>query len=196
MGVGCSKMKFLGSKVLLTERLILRPVTLSDTPTMYINWQSDERVTKYLSWKPYPSLEYSYEVSKNWISRYSNYDFFLWLIVEKETNIPIGTIGIGHYASDWSSAEVGYCLGYKWWGKGYATEALKIVSSFLLNKVKIPELTCCCDRENLASARVMEKAGYKFRSVKKDFKVREDYICDILVFYMKRESFIDKIKNK
>ena len=189
-------MKYVGSQRIETERLILRKVELDDAPIMFRNWQSDERVTKYLSWKPYPSVDYSYKVAENWISQYHNLDFFLWLIVEKETNTPIGTIGVGRHEDDWSSAEVGYCIGYDWWNNGYMTEALIAVIEYLLYKACIPEITCCCDRENKPSAHVMQKAGMSFKCTKRDYFVREDYICDILVFFIKRKSLFEKILNE
>lgn len=188
-------MRYVGSQRIETERLILRKVELSDAPIMFKNWQSDERVTKYLSWKPYPNVDYSYRIAENWISMYNNLDFFLWLIVEKETNTPIGTIGVGRHEDDWSSAEVGYCIGYDWWNNGYTTEALKSVINYLLYKVGIPEVTCWCDRENRASAVVMQKSGMEFKCTKRDYFVREDYVCDMLVFSIKRKSLFEKIVN-
>ena len=70
-------MRYVGSQRIETERLILRKVELSDAPIMFKNWQSDERVTKYLSWKPYPNVDYSYRIAENWISMYNNLDFIV-----------------------------------------------------------------------------------------------------------------------
>ena len=186
-------MRYCGSQKIETERLVLRQVELSDVPQMYENWQSDERVTKYLSWVAYPNIEYSYQIVEKWISMYHNLDFFLWLIVDKERNIPIGTIGVGDYGENWEFAEVGYCIGYNWWGKGYTTEALKAVLNYLMYKIGIPEIICCCERENKASARVMQKAGMQFKCTKRDCKIREDYVCDILVLNIERKKLFEKI---
>ena len=59
----------------------------------------------------------------------------------------------------------------------------------------IPEVTCWCDRENRASAVVMQKSGMEFKCTKRDYFVREDYVCDMLVFSIKRKSLFEKIVN-
>ena len=55
-------MKHLGTKVLETKRLILRPFTISDAPAMYKNWASDDEVTKFLTWPSHASVQVSEEV--------------------------------------------------------------------------------------------------------------------------------------
>ena len=43
-------MKHIGTKVIETRRLILRPFTMEDAQPMFDNWASDPEVTKYLTW--------------------------------------------------------------------------------------------------------------------------------------------------
>ena len=42
-------MKHLGTKVLETDRLVLRPFVREDAQAMYENWACDPEVTKFLS---------------------------------------------------------------------------------------------------------------------------------------------------
>ena len=58
--------------------------------------------------------------------------------------------------------ETGYALGRKWWNKGYATEALCAVRDFWFGTAKGQWLTCCHAFENVASAAVMQKAGFTY----------------------------------
>ena len=58
--------------------------------------------------------------------------------------------------------EPGYCIGQKWWGKGFTTEALQAVVDFWFNQVGGTFLTCCHAVQNPASGRVMEKAGFVY----------------------------------
>lgn len=58
--------------------------------------------------------------------------------------------------------EPGYCIGQKWWGKGFTTEALQAVVDFWFNQVGGAFLTCCHAVHNPASGRVMEKAGFMY----------------------------------
>ncbi len=40
-----------------TERLVLRVPTIADAPAMFANYASDPVVTRYLTWRPHPSVE-------------------------------------------------------------------------------------------------------------------------------------------
>jgi RimJ/RimL family protein N-acetyltransferase len=53
----------------------------------------------------------------------------------------------------------GYVLAHRWWGQGLMTEALGEVVRWALDREDIWRIGDVCEVENLASARVMEKAG-------------------------------------
>ena len=55
--------------------------------------------------------------------------------------------------------EVGYALARPYWGKGYMTEIMRTVIDWALTQPDIFRVQAFCDVENIASARVMEKAG-------------------------------------
>ncbi len=44
-----------GTQIIHTARLTLRRFTIDDAEAMYSNWASDERVTRYLTWRPHES---------------------------------------------------------------------------------------------------------------------------------------------
>jgi [ribosomal protein S5]-alanine N-acetyltransferase len=58
------------------------------------------------------------------------------------------------------SAEVGYWLGEAYWGRGIATEALMLVTSYLFERLNLLRLFAVPFAENVASVRVLEKAEY------------------------------------
>ena len=144
-------------KELQTQRLILSPWKLTFARKMYENWATDSLVTKYLSWEPHKNVQETEQIISNWVIE-PNYH---WCIVDKETNEPIGAIGVvRNFLKDFR-CEVGYCLSRKFWNKGIMTEALKKVIEFLFeegyNKVVLRHSV-----ENPASGRVMQKAGMTF----------------------------------
>ena len=51
-----------------TDKIILRKFTINDAEKMYENWASDSRVTKFLSWEPHTSAEFSEKIIKQWIN--------------------------------------------------------------------------------------------------------------------------------
>jgi RimJ/RimL family protein N-acetyltransferase len=54
---------------------------------------------------------------------------------------------------------LGYVLGRAHWGKGLTVEAVRFVVNKVLELEGVYRAYACCDVENIASARVMEKAG-------------------------------------
>lgn len=152
----------LGTKRLETERLILRKIKLSDYKKAYKNWCSEKEVPKHLPWEVHESEEVTKKLYDAWVKEYEQPYKFRWIVIEKESDEPIGTIDVVNFKDCDSRAEIGYCYGTKWWGKGYATEALKAVLNYLMNEVKIEMITCGYSVTNPASGKVMEKAGMKY----------------------------------
>ena len=63
------------------------------------------------------------------------------------------------------SAEIGYWLGEPFWGRGIATEALALVTSHAFEDWRLLRLFALPLAENLASRRVLEKAGYTLEGI-------------------------------
>ena len=55
--------------------------------------------------------------------------------------------------------EIGYNLGKKYWGKGYATEAMKRVIEFATKELNLSQIVGRYAKENPASGNVMAKLG-------------------------------------
>ena len=55
-------MKHLGTQMLESRRLVLRPFRPSDAQAMYDNWASDPEVTKFLSWPTYKSVDTAHTI--------------------------------------------------------------------------------------------------------------------------------------
>jgi [ribosomal protein S5]-alanine N-acetyltransferase len=73
----------------------------------------------------------------------------------------IGNVNISAFDRDFRYADIAYILDRKYWGKGFATEAVGRVVDFLLKDMKIHKVRAICFVENVASRRVLEKCGFK-----------------------------------
>jgi ribosomal-protein-alanine N-acetyltransferase len=58
------------------------------------------------------------------------------------------------------SAEVGYWLGEAYWGRGIVSEAVVLVTGYAFTTLNLLRLFALPFADNIASARVLEKAGY------------------------------------
>ena len=148
-----------GTKTLETAHLILRRYRMEDYTAMYRNWASDPVVTRFLTWKPHSSEEVTREIVSGWVNRYEDPASYHWGITLKDSGSDevIGDISVVHTDMRIPSAEIGYCLSRKLWGKGIMTEALEAVKLFLFDEGFL-RVCACHDVNNPASGRVMDKA--------------------------------------
>ncbi len=58
----------------------------------------------------------------------------IWVVEIKNTHEIIGSISVMTALEKHSTCELGYCYGSKYWGNGYATEALRAVIEYLLKE--------------------------------------------------------------
>ena len=127
-------MKYLGSKTLETKRLILRKIEIDDYEKAFYNWTSSDIVSKYVLWEKHNDIDVTYNLFQNWIKEYDDNKTFRWIVVLKENNDLIGTIDVSKKYLKYDTCEIGYCYSDKYWNKGYASEALKIVIKYLFER--------------------------------------------------------------
>ena len=155
-------MKDLGTVTLETERLILRKVTRDDAFVAFDNWTNDLKTARYVVWEPHGIIDNTIQLFEKWEKEYDNPHTYRWIVYVKELEQAIGTIDAVRVSVNQKTAEIGYCYGSKFWGKGYATEALTKVIDYLLNEVGFELIEAKHLVGNPASGRVMEKSGMKY----------------------------------
>jgi len=84
-------------------------------------------------------------------------------IVLAETGQFVGWIGIGQPSGPSAPREYdfGYVLNRRFWSRGYMTEALRALLAFTFRELNAHRVFARCEPANVASARVMEKAGMR-----------------------------------
>ncbi len=70
------------------------------------------------------------------------------------------------------SAEIGYWLSERFWGRGIATEAVHIVSEYAFATCNLLRLFALPFADNARSMRVLEKAGYTREAVLRSSSVK------------------------
>ena len=80
-----------GTKLLVTDRLVLRKVTMNDAHDLFINWASDIKTNEYLTFKCHDTEETTKKVISYWLKKYEE-NGFEWCIEIKDTKEVIGVI--------------------------------------------------------------------------------------------------------
>jgi len=160
-------MKSLGTTWLSTERLTLRRFVEDDIQSTYDNYGSDPKTWTYISFAPCSTLEGTKGFVHMHMRGYlQNPDFYGWAITLD--GVIIGSIALFDVDTDDESAEIGYTIGSRWWGKGYATEAVKAVVDFALHEVGFHRIQATYNPENKASEKVLQKAGLRYEGIMRD----------------------------
>ena len=124
---------------------------------------NNENVSKYLIYTfPYP---YKKQDAEWWIEVGATANNSVTKVIEYN-GIFVGSVGIIPQ-SGWKahSAEIGYCLGEEYWGKGIATESLRMMTEIGFSELEFRKLFAPVLGPNKASMRVLEKCGYILEGV-------------------------------
>lgn len=145
-----------------TERLILRPWTEDDAPSLF-EYASNPVIGPIAGWPPHTSVENSREIIRTVFAVPETY-----AVVLKATGKPVGSVGImfgdGLHSAvmDAGDAEIGYWIGEPWWGQGLIPEALRRLLRRCFVELGIKTVWCGYYDGNMKSRRVMEKCGFVF----------------------------------
>lgn len=147
-------------EIIKTKRFTLRPFKQNDLLSLYNN-VNNKKVVFNLSSIPWPvTLKDEKEWLKKIICEQNKKDRkdMIWVIdIGGEA---VGTVGF-HKIVKGHKAEIGYWLAEKLWGQGIMTNAVKLVTQYGFNKLKLLRIEGFVFSHNLGSKRVLEKAGFK-----------------------------------
>jgi RimJ/RimL family protein N-acetyltransferase len=97
--------------------------------------------------------------------------------------LAVGGIGfVLHEDVERVSAEIGYWLGEPFWGRGIATEALKAMTSYAIERHGLTRVYAVPFAWNTASARVLEKAGYVLEARLRRSAIKDGVVTDQLQY--------------
>ena len=178
-----------GTQTIETSRLILRKAQLEDAEPMFRNWASDPEVTKFLTWPPHESVELTQKRMELLGKEYDRSDYYQWMIELKELGQPIGSIAAVRQREEVGEAEVGYCIGRRWWHKGIVSEALSAVIDFLFAEVGMSRIAARHDPNNPHSGGVMRKCGMKYEGTTRASSRNNQGICDTAHYAILRSEW-------
>ena len=184
-------MKHFGTKTFETERLICRPFVSEDCEDMFRNWASDPKIQIEYGEPVYSTVPEVKKLLAKYIDGYKSPDFYRWAIVEKSSGENIGQIAFCKVYSDCRTAEIEYCIGQRFWGNGYAGEALSGLIDFTFKNTDFLKLEAYHRSENVKSGRVLEKSSMHVTDTVERF-VRENTLPEGEVCYCINKGTVEK----
>ena len=125
----------------------------------------DPTVTRYIGGRPFTAEEVWARLLR-YAGHWTLLDFGFWLIEEKATGSFVGEAGLAEFQRDIEPRiqgvpEMGWVLSPPWYGRGYATEAVRAALAWGERRFGAARTVCLIHPENLASLRVAGKCGYR-----------------------------------
>lgn len=147
-----------------TNRLILRPLELSDADAFFV-MNDNPNVGRYLSIPLKTKTDAEAYVQKI-IGEYQKNGIGRCAVILKETGKMIGFSGLKFRPTEENGYSNIYDLGYRFaeehWHKGFATEAATAWLEYGFDQMKLKTIYACAMRENIGSNKVLKKLGFQF----------------------------------
>ena len=146
-----------------TERLTLRQLTEDDADNLF-ELDGDPAVMRFLSGgAPTPRAVIEREILPRFLSWYGRGGGYgVWAAIEKASGAFLGWFSFHpHTGGDPGKIALGYRLRRAVWGRGYATEGARALIRKGFTELGARRVIATTYQDNLASRRVMEKAGLR-----------------------------------
>jgi len=137
-----------------TSRLRLRAIAAGDWPAI-LSYMSDPRVTAFL-----PQGTLDEEASRAFALKHSSKESEAVAVVEKASGQMIGHMPFHPWFGP-ATHEIGWVISCGHQGRGYATEAARVLMDFAFNTLRCHRVVATCQPENTPSWRVMERLGMR-----------------------------------
>jgi RimJ/RimL family protein N-acetyltransferase len=147
---------------LTTARLVVRAVVASDVDALHAR-RNEPEVARLQAWLlPWPREDAERIVADSMaLDGPTDGHWWTLTIEERDSGAVVGDLVL-NLSNGGRTGEVGYSLGSRWWGRGYAVEALDALVDWVLARYPVSRLEGRLHPQNRASAMVLERTGFLF----------------------------------
>ena len=179
---------------LTTERLILRPFAPGDADRVTELLQRPEIAATTLN------IEYPYPegAAASWIASHreaaASGEALTWAICRRDDGVLMGAIGLGIDRRHLRGT-LGYWLGVPYWNQGFTTEAVRAVIDHGFSALDLYRIEATYLPDNVASGRVMEKAGMAYEGTLRGYFRKGDGFRDAAMRAVLREEWRAQLRS-
>ncbi|MEL7034876.1 MAG: GNAT family N-acetyltransferase [Cyanobacteria bacterium J06592_8] len=144
-----------------TEKLRFCPVNVDDIEPLH-HLFIHPQVRRYLWDDEIISKEQTLDIIHQSLELFSTQNFGLWGIFPQTTETLAGFAGFWFF-HDPPELQLIYGIHPNFWGQGWGTQVAKVMIYYAFNHLNFSQVIASADIPNIASIRVLEKAGMKFQ---------------------------------
>ena len=167
-----------------TERLVLRPLTTADIPAIFKIARDKQSI------EDFQYVATKVEDVEKWLApSIEDRSCITWLMQKEGQAVGLFEVCFEAEYSDWEEdvCYVGYFLDRKVQKQGLTTEALQGVIKWLFTETTMKRIEAAVTTHNVASSRLLEKAGFvKEKVVAQDWKWY-DAVYDTAYYYLHKD---------
>ena len=159
---------------LITKRLILRQPHIGDSKSIYL-LRTNKKINELISRKIPQSIAETTKFIAELNNRFYDKKNIFWVIVSKEYNQVIGSIGYQNFNNNFSYAEIGYELHPDLHKKGFMNESCEAVINFGLHTMNLKIIEAFTHKDNEARKPCLKSINlfFKLKEEKRVLKIIE-----------------------
>lgn len=147
---------------LLTERLSIEPLALSDLET-FVKYRQDAEIARYQSWEPDYSREQALELieSQVGVSLPSPGNWLQLAIRNRNTGELVGDLALHALEKEPEGFEIGFTISREHQNRGFAKEAASRLIEHLITGVHAKRFIATSDARNRGSIALLSALGFQ-----------------------------------
>ena len=171
-----------------TERLLLRNIEDADAPALFKIF-SDPAVMRFWSTRPWDDVEVAHARVRSSIeAQLAREAVYVGLFRRPEEEL-IGTCSLFSFHHPSRRAEIGYALARYAWGQGFMHEALRAFIDYAFGALDLNRLEADLDPRNQASARTLDRLGFRKEGALRERWIVEGEVSDSWVYGLLRSEW-------
>jgi RimJ/RimL family protein N-acetyltransferase len=180
---------------LVTERLILRPMTPLDAGDL-LEYQSNSEIVRYIPWPlgneetVRQHIEKTLKLSTFDLNADGKYFVLVWEM--KDGGKVIGQSNLGVKSLEDKCGVVGWVTHQDYQGKGYAFEASSAILEYAFKVSNFHRVVAEIDTRALNSAMLAKKLGMRLEGEFRQSEFLKGEWCDMWLYAMLKEEFMEK----
>ena len=173
---------------LQTPRLLLRPFRHADAADLFAVY-SDPQVFRHVPIGDWKHIDEAHQRIARDITTMAAGDYVRLAVERREDARVVGEVLLFNFARESRRAELGYALAHNAWGFGYAAEALPPLVDFAFGQLDLNRLDAVIDPRNAASARVLERLGFRHEGTLREHAIIRGETSDSGLYGLLRKDW-------
>lgn len=162
------------------DDLVLRQIIMDDLPKIY-EGLSHPDIIKYYG-VSYTSLTETQEQMEWFASLEKDGTGTWWAIVNAESNLFYGAVGLNNLSQTHKKAEIGFWLLPAYWGNGIMKKAVALVCNYAFAKLNLHRMEALVETENTNSKKILNKLNFNYEGTMVDCEIKNGNFISLEIY--------------